>query len=145
MCYIITITLITEIVRLLVLVPTCVITELLCKHVNIHPSIGLFIPECSVTDQHTHTDKPSCQLLPLLDRYTYTAKFHNKFAHINDSRLEDVIVPLSENVSKIIPFYIEDGEDNGGSLKVTGDIKDVLSVHVSILCIRLFIVSPCKQ
>lgn len=90
------------------------------------------IPECSTSEQYYSSIQPSCKLSPLLDRYTYNSKFHTKFAFINESHLNDVILTVSENVSRIVPFYLEDGEDNGGSLMLSGHMQDYLSIQVCI-------------
>lgn len=88
-------------------------------------------PECALEDRYGSSAQPTCRLSPLLDKYIYSSKFHNKFMFINSTRKRDVMVTLSENTSQIVPFYIQDKEDNGGSLVLTGQTQMSVSIEVT--------------
>jgi len=52
---------------------------------------------------------------------------------MNGSMVSDVKVSLSEGETRVVPFHITDGQDNGGSLVVITTIDDVLALQVSSL------------
>lgn len=92
---------------------------------------AVFVPECTMHE--TYLPGSTCQLSPLLSRFSYNVKFRDKFAFVNGTRLKDISITLAENQSKGIPFRLEDGKDTGGSLAVRLKMKQIINIAVCAL------------
>ncbi|KAL3868998.1 hypothetical protein ACJMK2_041736 [Sinanodonta woodiana] len=73
----------------------------------------------------------SCVLHPLLDRLQYMSLFKIKFGYIVNDTLQDNVLTLKENETRVLPFEIKPELDTGGTLGVQVAIKEVTSLEQS--------------
>ncbi|XP_053394085.1 post-GPI attachment to proteins factor 6-like [Mercenaria mercenaria] len=98
-------------------------------------SLLFVLKECTV--QEKYLPDSTCQLSPLLSRFSYNVKFRHKFAFINGSGMKDISLTLAENQSRGIPFSLRDGQDTGGSLVVKLKLKQITTVDPNDLNVKV--------
>lgn len=98
------------------------------------------ITECTLKEKYGTEDQPTCEISPLLDKFKFNSKFHSKFAYINGSHLERLVMTVTPNMSRVVPFLIEDGKENGGSLVVQGSLQGIHSLGVMFFIMNMLTV-----
>ncbi|KAL4236436.1 Transmembrane protein 8A [Mactra antiquata] len=89
--------------------------------------LSFVLRECNIEEEYLPS--ASCLLSPLLDRFRYNAKFKNKFGIVNGSKVSDISVKFTENLSRIIPFQLKDEQDTGGSLTLSFKMDQSVAVE----------------
>ncbi|XP_052234021.1 post-GPI attachment to proteins factor 6-like isoform X2 [Dreissena polymorpha] len=101
-------------------------------------SLQIILQDCvAMTSYQSGPQLGQCGLIPMLDKFTFNPKFHNKFGYINGSRFEDVLLQMMEGFTQVVPFRIVDAVDNGGSLIVNVQMQDIVAVENNDLQVKL--------
>ncbi|WAR24388.1 PGAP6-like protein [Mya arenaria] len=101
---------------------------------TINASVDVRFKACKTIKTYKTNEKDlTCQMLPLLDKFTHNSKFKNRYGYMNGSEVNGVNISLSDDKTHIVPFIVSDGQDNGGSLEVRAGIQNVVSLQENYL------------